>query len=689
MIEHLENVLCRLLQSGEHENYRLLDPVPHLCERPSDGSNAIRALNAAFLVSLAGPRHPSIERADRIIKEAAATDRSPLAAFYRTGLREIHEELANVCARSVEFAQRLQVLSEWVAHPDNLQRRAETQERVWSVFFPEATKIREQEEHRVETLRRKRRVAIHQLNGCSLKDPAREVLFTSNALLTVPSAARRLEGAKFSDALTRQINEACEEPQRFWYDHPIPIGVAPEANEVLYGLRGLQSALEFERQRGTTSADAKLTCALSVSVTHRGLQGIAREYLAEEIRRAGGFPDLDVYVFTEQDAQKIIELVLVPAAEKYLNAEDAVQQLRMFGVDGPYGRHYSFLKAIAAFWSVLVDPRRKATFKIDLDQVFPQRNLVEETGRSAFEHLMTPLWGARGVDAAGRRVELGMIAGALVNERDIGTSLFTPDVRFPSRSPQRDECVFFSALPQALSTLAEMMTRYETDDLDGRANCIQRIHVTGGTNGILVDSLRRHRPFTPSFIGRAEDQAYILSALFGAGDRLAYAHQPGFIMRHDKEAFAEEAIAAARVGKMIGDYERILYFSEYAGVLDGGVPAVKDVIDPFTGGFVSPIPATLVHLRFALKCAAMFEAGENAQAVEFATLGARRISAAKAFVQGDTSELRKTYEQERRGWELFYDVLDAFETAMAEGDSCAIQLHEQAEKIIRGCRVCC
>jgi hypothetical protein len=216
--------------------------------------------------------------------------------------------------------------------------------------------------------------------------------------------------------------------------------------------------------------------------------------------------NLDVYVFTETDTQRIIKEVLAPAARYFLQHPDATNALSMIGVDGQYGRHYSFLKAVAAFWKVFVEPRVNATFKIDLDQVFPQQTLVAQTGASAFEHFMTPLWGATGTDARGKPVELGMIAGALVNEKDIESSLFTPDVALPNRSLLPDEHIFFAVLPQAVSTRAEMMTRYNTSRFDGVATCIQRVHVTGGTNGILIDSLSQHRPFTPSFIGRAEDQ---------------------------------------------------------------------------------------------------------------------------------------------------------------------------------------
>ena len=42
---------------------------------------------------------------------------------------------------------------------------------------------------------------------------------------------------------------------------------------------------------------------------------------------------------------------------------------------------------------------------------------MAETGKSAFELLTTPLWGAKAKDPQDRNLDLGMIAGALVNER--------------------------------------------------------------------------------------------------------------------------------------------------------------------------------------------------------------------------------------------------------------------------------
>jgi hypothetical protein len=281
----------------------------------------------------------------------------------------------------------------------------------------------------------------------------------------------------------------------------------------------------------------------------------------------------------------------------------------------------------------------------------------------------------------------------LVNERDIGRGLFTPDVDYPSAPPTPDQHVFMSGLPQALSTRAEMMTRYDTPGLDGSAGCLERVHVTGGTNGILVDALRRHRPFTPSFMERAEDQAYILSTFGQPGARLAYAHEPGLVMRHDKEAFAGEAIAAAEAGRLVGDDVRILLFSAYADLVaaiqpDGSsdVAPVKALLDPFTGCFVSRLPRTVALLRFALRIAGAVARGRAALAVELATVGPARLDGALDFTAQDGG-FRETIEQERRAWSLYYDTLDALEVALEAGDAEAEALRRRAIAIVAETRV--
>jgi hypothetical protein len=651
--------------------------------RPEDTASA---LNDAFLVTMAGEGHRDYEDARGWLENMAEKGEwAEVARFYLDARPRIERELEAVAGEDPGFAEQVRGVVEWLHGEVNTGKSEETEERIWSVFFPEAVGLRRRRQEYVDALRARRTVVITKDNPQPIDNPARQILFTSNVLLTIPPASRVIDELPFSESLKENLRETAKEPQLYWYDHPVQIGVEPEKNEVLYGLMGLDRAIAFERERGNIPADSRIACALSVSVTHKGLQGLARNYIEEELTRAGGLENIDVYVFAEADTDRLVEEVLAPAAAKYLGRADAATALEMFGVDGAYGRHYSFLKAIVALWQVLIDTEVLATFKIDLDQVFPQQELVEQTGASALEHLKTPLWGDEGDDSRGRPVELGLIAGALVNQSDIGKGVFTPDISYPDRELSPDEHVFFSSLPQALSTEAEMMTRYDKRPLDGKTRCIQRIHVTGGTNGITVECLRRQRLFTPSFFGRAEDQAFILSGIYESDLRPVYLHEPGLIMRHDKHAFAREAIETAYVGKLLGDYIRILYFSEYARSLAGDAQKIKSEIDPFTGCFVSRIPIVVVYLRFALKAASFFSAGDEERGKEFIRSGAARIGRALEFTEGENSDLDRVYRQERTGWDLYYDTLDALQRSIDGGDAFAAELRDKARTIVSEC----
>ncbi len=629
------------------ESGNLFDARGLFASRETDVPSAV----AAFLLSLGGDA-VALAYLEKTAKQNA------LAGFFLNSLGRVEQEMGQACL-DPGFVEGLERLAENPADETCLRK----------VFFPEGAGLPQTRAERVQALREKRKIRITQLNPAPLSDPGRELLFAANVLLTIPSENTVLEDLGYSDELKTHIRQAIDEEQLYWFDHPIQIGVVPEANEILYGLRGLDETVEFERERGNMGA-GKISCVLSVSVTHKGLHGLAKDYIESEIRNAGGFRNIDVYVFTEADTIRLVDEVLVPAGG------DAAA-LGVFGVDGEYGRHYSFLKAIVVLWNATKDPNVKATFKIDLDQVFPQRELVEQSGASAFEHFKTPLWGAHGTDAAGNAVELGMIAGALVNEKDIHKGLFTPDVPFPEGAITLEEKIFFSKMLMALSTEGELMTRYGEGGIDGKTECIQRIHVTGGTNGILVNSLKKHRSFTPSFIARAEDQAYILSVLMAGGEKLGYLHEDGLVMRHDKEAFAGDAIKAASFGNMIGDYIRILYFSEYARVLShGDIATVKATADPFTGCFITPIPVTLVLLRLCMKAIGFFLSGELEKGAAFMEASPPRLDRAMDFARDG---LREQYQRERTGWNQFYDLLEE----VRQNDA----LRAKATEIIDRCRV--
>ncbi len=690
MQEKLETIIRALVaEKGRGGPLTGIDIAGQFRPQEQAPGSISRNLNAAFLISLCGAGQPGYAEAREFMETLRREGQGGNGAgFFHKGLSLIYREIRRVCRTNKAFRRALEELCGLMGNASPLPGRQEALKGVWQVFFPEGLSLKGTREEAVAALREKRRVRITRLNPWPIQEPGKEVLFTSNVLLTPPA----FPGSPLDPLLPRdlkgRLKDVAEEPQHYWYDHPIEMGTQSRENELLYGLKALDRAVAFEIERGIVRPGSRVTCVLSLSVTHAGLRDLAKPYVHDLLRRHKGFSHLRIFALSEADTSRLVKDLLAPAAKKYMGVEEERLLHSIIGVDGEYGRHYSLLKAVSAFWHVFLDPSVRATFKIDLDQVFPQRELVRETGLSALEHLKSPLWGAQGVDQKGELVDLGMIAGALVNQKDIGRSLFTPDVPFPSGEIEGDEWVFFSPLTQALSTEAEMMTRYRSGPLNGRNHCIQRVHVTGGTCGILVDSLRQHRPFTPTLIGRAEDQAYMLSTLFEAqGPYLRYLHKDGLIMRHDKDSLATQAIKRASTGKLVGDYARILLFSYYAAGLPWPVDKIKDVIDPFTGCFVSPIPVTVAYLRLALKGASLFKAQRGEEGDELVKTGAARLGGILQGLLDGPETVEETFWKERRGWDLFHDLLDRVEEALKRGDSWALSLKERAGALMEACQV--
>jgi hypothetical protein len=615
-----------------------------------------------------------------------------LASFFQKSCQAIERELEEAMTEDPELRKQIHELG--VATDAGLAGETPMGDIIQAfraVFLPQAVGVETSWAEKVEDLRKRRSVQIETLCSDPVEQPAREILWTSNALLTVPPKDARLEDLHLEPDLRRRLDTGDLGEQKYWYDHPVQMGVRPEGNEILHGLRGLSEMLQFEKKRGTARPDDRLKVVLSVSVTHPGLQAVAGPYIEQtlDLDRSAGVRDLDIHVVTEADTHRLLEEFLLPAARIY-GIEEATADLLpvVFGVDGPYGRHYNFLKAVAALWQVTRDQSVKATFKIDLDQVFPQERLVREVGRSAFELLTTPLWGASARDTDGNSILLGMLAGALVNQADIDQGLFTPDVTMPKSGLSADAWVFATQVPQALSTAAEMMTRYDTPPLDGNERCLTRVHVTGGTNGIRIDALRRFRPFTLSRISRAEDQAYLMSVLHRQpAPFLRYVHAPGLIMRHDKAAFAGEAIRTAAAGKTVGDYERMILFSHYARALPWPRHETETSLNPFTGSFVHQIPLTTALVAFALKALISSKDGGKVNFKDFLEVGIHKLEPLIDAFQEQPYWLRRSYEQERMAWGSFYDILDRVAEDLGREDPEAVRLAERANSILEATRL--
>lgn len=160
----------------------------------------------------------------------------------------------------------------------------------------------------------------------------------------------------------------------------------------------------------------------------------------------------------------------------------------------------------------------------------------------------------------------------------------------------------------------------------------------------------------------------------------------GLIMRHDKHAFAQESIEAANLGKMIGDYVRILYFSHYVKALPWDAVKIKNAIDPFTGSFVSHIPFTVVALRMALEAANFFEKAEADEGSAFLKLGIQRVDETIELLT-DENYLSNLFKREKSGWDDYYDILDVVENGLQEKEVFAFSLQEKAKMLMENFKI--
>ncbi|WP_069649861.1 hypothetical protein [Caloranaerobacter ferrireducens] len=522
--------------------------------------------------------------------------------------------------------------SNWESRFDRLETVKDKKKEISSWFFPENTL--DIDEETIKNIRDSRRVQIIKFNDNAIKNPFKQILFTSNILLTMPKDFNKLP-KEFADKLDKQ------EEQEYWFDHPIPLDIEDSSNEIIYGLSNLNKAVKIETEE-------KLNVVLCVSCTHPSIKKIAKEYIKSKLKNLD-LSSLNIYIFTEDDTKKIIKEIFEPILGK---DSDKIKSLySTFGVDGNYGRHYSFLKAIASLWNVLIDENIIATYKIDLDQVFPQKRIYKETGSFSFEKLKNSRWGAIGKDKSGNTVKLGMVAGALVNDKDFDKSIYEPDVKKPSEHYTLDQYIFNSHRPQYISTIAEMGTLYKTSE-----ECIMRFHVTGGMNGILVEDLNKFRPFTPRFITRAEDQAYIISTLYDEKDGmyLRCYHQDHFIMRHDKETFLCEDLKEFEIPKHVGDYERIMLFSHYANDILKDFDRIKKAIYPFTGCFITQIPYTITCFRALFKAYELAKENERDAKIFLDNIVNRMP---KVYEKIESGYYLRQYNEDKEAWNIYYDIL--------------------------------
>ena len=110
---------------------------------------------------------------------------------------------------------------------------------------------------------------------------------------------------------------------------------------------------------------------------------------------------------------------------------------------------------------------------------------------------------------------------------------------------------------------------------------------------------------------------------------------------------------------------------------------IKDIIDPFTGCFVSTIPFTVVSLRLALRGASFFMDGKPNEGFELLQMGTNRLHEKITKLSETSNPLREEFQKEKKAWNIFYDLLDKVEEGLERNDSFALELKEKAKELIK------
>lgn len=85
----------------------------------------------------------------------------------------------------------------------------------WPLLFPEGARLQADPEAAVRALREKRRIRVLRAEPDPIVDPIREILFTSNILLTIPSSPASLEKLDLDEGWKDRIRAAGSERQSF------------------------------------------------------------------------------------------------------------------------------------------------------------------------------------------------------------------------------------------------------------------------------------------------------------------------------------------------------------------------------------------------------------------------------------------------------------------------------------------
>ena len=180
MFQHFESICYQLFSpSAKTDSLPVFNPAEQFTDAPNEPAGIARQLNAAFLILLAGSKHPQFDKAQAALHRATHSDEwSLVAQFYLSAKDRIRHEIEKASESDPDLADRIKNLSRILETTDHKGNALQINEEIWKLFFPEGVGLASSREESIGSLRQNRAVKITRPNPKPIIDPAREILFS-------------------------------------------------------------------------------------------------------------------------------------------------------------------------------------------------------------------------------------------------------------------------------------------------------------------------------------------------------------------------------------------------------------------------------------------------------------------------------------------------------------------------------
>jgi len=119
LYDPFESICYQLFKPQDNvDAVSILDPTDQLEATPHEPADVARQMNAAFLILIAGQKHPAYNTAHAKLNHLAdSSEWSTVARFYLAAKDHIRHEIRNVTSQDQDFADRMKNLA---AYTDNI-----------------------------------------------------------------------------------------------------------------------------------------------------------------------------------------------------------------------------------------------------------------------------------------------------------------------------------------------------------------------------------------------------------------------------------------------------------------------------------------------------------------------------------------------------------------------------------------